>query len=486
MFVAASLALLACSGESDTDESVELRTAALGTLITVNPSGYTGPICIGGFGCVYGTTNTFDIPDGTHPINLGYSVDLNNTSAPIGSLIVSGTTVTLAGADATRILAPSGSTLTVRPEEVADVLYDNKDTVVPVQVSGFSQFSLATPVRLLRGRRYRLISGYTWHTQGLGAYFSANYDLQVESNGTLKLVTDSDAVNIFVADSTGATLRLKDDAVAPVSYNANGSSVTIGFWGFNMFSPGTDLRLIRRRQYRLLSGYSWHPAGLGGFISTGPDIEIQENGSLRLLDNTDAFLTFEVSTSTLVLPTRSMVDVAYNGNGCVVPIGLWGFSMFSPGVSQKLIVGRQYRMMSSWSWHPQGHGGFISDKLDLEVKRDQTIDLLPDTDARLRFQKSGTNTLVLPTTQITDVTYDSKQSAVEVGAWGFSYFHPTVPVKLMRGRRYFLLSSYSWHPQRRNGFFSTEPDLDIRASDGALEPVTGLEAAGFFEGKGEG
>ena len=484
MFFAASLALVACSGESDTDESVELRTAALGTLITLNPSGYTGPICIGGFGCVYGTTNTFDIPDGTHPINLGYSVDLNNTSAPIGSLTVNGTSVSLAGADAIRILSPSGTTLTVRLEEVADVLYDNKATVVPVQASGFSQFSPTTPVRLLRGRRYRLISGYTWHPQGLGAYFSATYDLQVESNGTLKLVDETDAANLFVADPTGATLRLRDDAVAPVSYNANGSPVTVGLWGFSMFSPGTDLRLIRRRQYRLLSGYSWHPAGLGGFFSTLPDMEIQENGSLRLLDNTDAFLTFEVSTSTLVLPSRSTVDVAYNGNGCVVPIGLWGFPMFSAGVSQKLIVGRQYRMLSGWSWHPQGHGGFISDKLDLEVRRDQTLALLPQTDAISRFQISGTNTLVLPATQITDVTYDSKQSAVNVGAWGFSMFHPTVPVKLMRGRRYFLLADYSWHPQRRNGFFSTEADLEIRASDGALELVTGLEADGFFENQG--
>jgi hypothetical protein len=107
--------------------------------------------------------------------------------------------------------------------------------------------------------------------------------------------------------------------------------MTIGFWGFSMFSPGTEMRLIRRRQYRLLSGFSWHPDGLGGFISAGVDVEIQANGSLRLLDNTNAFLTFEVSTSTLVLPNRSTVDVAYNGNGCVVPIGLWGFSMFSPG-----------------------------------------------------------------------------------------------------------------------------------------------------------
>ena len=447
MVGAAAALVVACGAGRSRTEAPEITThkAALTQTVTIDPNGYSGSICVVTVGCAnLGAVGSFTMNDGTYNISLLYTAA---TTPPYLSIMPpSGGSPTNVGtvtqdADGTLILDPAASTfftctvdgagrcvvsgprLTVRPEMLVPVTFDNSNTTVYLSVVGPGQLHATNAKRLMRNRAYRLVDpNITVHPTSFHSSYSSHTDLVVlreadeTGQGPLKLIDGTDAAALFRTQQTAGGWRfvVPPENVVQVSYLSGGSPIIAGL-RFSHVLDASPKPVLRNRRYRLVHSYSSHPTwgtffyDKGDFlakrsVTTGEDI-------IELHPDSDAYDYFvpghrSVSPAgpagpEISIDTAKLVPVTYDARGSSLPLQLYGVHTFTgptvynppatTGVTANLLPGRRYHVMS-WnaSVHSQTgsipfHPTWYSATDDLAVSLTGEVSMVAGTEAADRF-----------------------------------------------------------------------------------------------------
>ena len=255
-----------------------------------------------------------------------------------------------------------GAVLEVRPKNPLPVTYTAGFCPVTVDLYGIANLNGGAPVNLLRNRRYRLYSPYTYHPSG-HSFFSNAADFEVPAVGSDIGLLDGAPIS-FTNNGSGAVLYPRTEVV---SYESGDAAPEISLYSVgDLRSGGVDrsLTLLRGRRYRLFGPHSYNAQG-SGFFSSEPDLEVLTGGGFGLVANQEASTPLIVSGGKL--RPNEPVDLTYDSLTSPARVELYGVAPLG-AEPVRLLRGRDYRLFAPYSYDPTTGSGFLSSGPDLKVE----------------------------------------------------------------------------------------------------------------------
>ncbi|HEY0707834.1 MAG TPA: hypothetical protein VGG33_13605, partial [Polyangia bacterium] len=82
---------VSCAGAESDELSAQSKPLTGVALVTINPKGYKGPICVGSLGCTppTGLSRAYDLAAGTYALSASYTVGLDAETSALGTMTVS-------------------------------------------------------------------------------------------------------------------------------------------------------------------------------------------------------------------------------------------------------------------------------------------------------------------------------------------------------------------------------------------------------------
>jgi RHS repeat-associated protein len=448
----------ACGGGAENEsESVETKASRLTgvALVTIDPKGYKGGICVGSLGCTptTGLARSYDLAAGVYTLTATFTQGLDADNTTVGTLTVpSSGPVTLDAAVGLKSFnAPiiAGTNVTINAK-VVPVLLNKKGFPGAVGPYGGGAFD-NVPNPLLFGRRYRMLSMQSTGLIRDDFYFSPDHDLRVSETGSIAFIGPEITQSFEEPDGGNLTLKVTD-----VTLDRNNFIGTVGVAGLGGFVSG-KFSFINGRRYRLTSSYSLHETRPDIHISSSNDLEISPAGVVRFIegDEGDAGRRFfPIANNTLKIRT---VPLSIDRDGSLTALGLAGLGGPDSTSTVYLMVGRKYRLQSSQSIPAARTDINLAPDWDLLVNLNGVASIIHDESLDSVFQIANA-TLKIRTATL-NLNRDNYLGTI--GIAGLGGFDPQNKVKLMRGRRYRLVSSYSLDDLRDDANLAPDWDLAI-------------------------